>query len=84
MGLASPHRDVQEYFGSQLRPIFFFIWEFFFFVSLSYSPSSGLSFSSFIWLKTKGQYVIKKKQKKLANKKEHFDEKKGIEEERAT
>lgn len=25
MGLASPHRDVQEYFGSQLRPNLFFI-----------------------------------------------------------
>lgn len=76
MGLASPHRDVQEYFGSQLRPNFFFYLRVLFLcLTLLHPPSSGLSFSSFIWLKTRGQYVIKKQ---LANKKEHFDEKRAL------
>lgn len=71
--ISSRFRNILAATGDQ----HFVLYEFFFSVSLSYSPSSCLSFSSFIWLKTRGPYVIKKNP---ANKKERFDEKKGIEE----
>lgn len=72
MGLATPANGDQHFLLFESSFSLFLLF---------YSPSSCLSFSSFIWLKTRGPYVIKNP----ANKKRLFWwEKKGIEEERAT